>query len=181
MLAAFASRICGSADVYARSGKGPESSVNFVTCHDGFTLNDLVSYRDKHNEANGEENHDGTDANFSENYGMEGDSTDPQIEAVRERQIKNFLLTLMISRGVPMVLGGDEFRRTQGGNNNAYCQDNELSWHDWSRLGTCEGTFRFTRNLIAFRRAHDILSAEHFYTDAEIQWFGPQGGVPHCA
>ena len=119
MLGLFASRICGSADIYTTSGKGPEGSINFVTCHDGFTLNDLVSYRDKHNEANGENNHDGTDANFSDNYGAEGETTDAGIEAVRKRQIKNFLLTLLISRGVPMLLGGDEFRRTQGGNNNA--------------------------------------------------------------
>jgi isoamylase len=134
MLGLFASRICGSADIYTKSGKGPEGSINFVTCHDGFTLNDLVSYRYKHNEANGENNHDGTDANFSENYGSEGETTDAGIESLRKRQIKNFLLTLLISRGVPMLLGGDEFRRTQGGNNNAYCQDNETSWIDWSCL-----------------------------------------------
>ena len=133
MLGLFAQRICGSADIYSKSGKGPESSINFVTCHDGFTLNDLVSYRHKHNEANGENNHDGTNENFSENYGAEGETTDAEIESVRKRQIKNFLLTLLISRGVPMLLGGDEFRRTQGGNNNAYCQDNETSWIDWSR------------------------------------------------
>ena len=128
MLGLFASRICGSADIYAKSGKGPEGGINFVTCHDGFTLNDLVSYRDKHNEANGESNHDGTDANFSENHGAEGETRDAGIETLRKRQIKNFLLTLLISRGVPLLLGGDEFRRTQGGNNNAYCQDNEISW-----------------------------------------------------
>ena len=175
MLGLFASRICGSADIYTRSGKGPEGSINFVTCHDGFTLNDLVSYRYKHNEANGENNHDGTDANFSENYGIEGETTDAGIEAMRKRQIKNFLLTLLISRGVPMLLGGDEFRRTQGGNNNAYCQDNDTSWYDWSRLEQHQEIFRFTRGMIAFRRAHPVLSEEHFYTDAEIQWFGPQG------
>ena len=128
MLALFASRICGSADIYTKSGKGPDGSINFVTCHDGFTLNDLVSYRSKHNEANGENNHDGTDANFSENHGSEGETKDAGIESLRRRQIKNFLLTLLISRGVPMLLGGDEFRRTQRGNNNAYCQDNETSW-----------------------------------------------------
>ena len=179
MLGLFASRICGSADIYARSGKGPEASINFVTCHDGFTLNDLVSFRSKHNEANGENNHDGTDANFSENYGVEGETTDVKIEALRKRQIKNFLLTLFISRGVPMLLGGDEFRRTQGGNNNAYCQDNDTSWHDWSCLEKHGEIFRFTRGMIAFRRAHPILSAEHFYTDAEIHWLGPQGGLPN--
>ncbi|MFN2109718.1 MAG: glycogen debranching enzyme, partial [Anaerolineae bacterium] len=181
MLGLFASRICGSADIYAKSGKGPESSINYVTCHDGFTLNDLVSYRDKHNEANGENNHDGTDANFSENYGAEGETTDPYIESIRKRQIKNFLLTLLISRGVPMLLGGDEFRRTQGGNNNAYCQDNETSWYDWGRLEQHGEIFRFTRGMIAFRRAHPILSEEHFYADGEIQWFGPQGGLPNWA
>jgi glycogen operon protein len=119
MLGLFASCICGSADIYTNSGKGPEGSINFITCHYGFTLNDLVSYRDKHNEANGENNQDGTDANFSQNYGFEGETTDAAIDTLRKRQIKNFLLTLLISRGVPMLLGGDEFRRTQGGNNNA--------------------------------------------------------------
>jgi glycogen operon protein len=181
MLGVFASRICGSADIYAKSGKGPEGSINFITCHDGFTLNDLVSYRYKHNDANGKSNHDGTDANFSENYGAEGETTDAGIEAVRKRQIKNFLLTLLISRGVPMLLGGDEFRRTQHGNNNAYCQDNETSWHDWSCLEQHREIFRFTRGMIAFRRAHPILSREQFYTDAEIRWFGPQGGLPNWA
>ncbi|MEO8338636.1 MAG: glycogen debranching protein GlgX, partial [Nitrospirota bacterium] len=179
MLGLCASRICGSADLYAKSGKNPESSINFVTCHDGFTLNDLVSYRDKHNDANGEDNQDGTNANFSENYGIEGITTDPQIESIRTRQIKNFLLTLFISRGVPMLLGGDEFRRTQGGNNNAYCQDNETSWCDWTQLERHQELYRFTRGMIAFRQAHPMLSTEHFYTDAEIQWFGPHGGLPH--
>lgn len=181
MLGLFASRICGSADIYTKSGKGPESSINFVTCHDGFTLNDLVSYRDKHNEANGENNHDGTNENFSENYGTEGETTDAGIEALRKGQIKNFLLTLLISRGVPMLLSGDEFRRTQGGNNNAYCQDNETSWHDWSCLEQHREIFRFTRGMIDFRRAHPILSKEQFYTDANIHWFGPQGGMPNWA
>ncbi|MGA7648415.1 MAG: glycogen debranching protein GlgX, partial [Terriglobales bacterium] len=179
MLGLFASRICGSADIYTKSGKGPEGSINFVTCHDGFTLNDLVSYRYKHNEANGENNHDGTDVNFSENYGAEGETKDAGIETLRKRQIKNFLLTLLISRGVPMLLGGDEFRRTQHGNNNAYCQDNETSWYDWSQLEKHKEMYRFTRGMIAFRRAHPILSEEHFYTDDEIHWFGRQGGLPN--
>ena len=122
-----AQRICGSADIYRKSGKGPERSINFVICHDGFTLNDLVSYRQKHNEANGENNRDGINENFSENYGVEGAAVDANIESVRKRQIKNILVTLLVSRGVPMLLGGDEFRRTQGGNNNAYCQDNETT------------------------------------------------------
>ena len=179
MLGLFASRICGSADIYTKSGKGPEGSINFVTCHDGFTLNDLVSYRYKHNEANAENNHDGTDANFSENYGAEGETTDAGIETLRKRQIKNFLLTLLISRGVPMLLGGDEFRRTQGGNNNAYCQDNETSWVDWTNLEQHQEIYRFAHGMIAFRRAHSILSQEHFYTDAEIRWFNPHGGQRH--
>ena len=178
MLGAFASRICGSADIYSQSGKGPEGSINFVTCHDGFTLNDLVSYRIKHNNANGEGNHDGTDANFSENYGAEGATTDPGIEALRKRQIRNFLLTLLISRGVPMLLGGDEFRRTQGGNNNAYCQDNETSWFDWTYLEQHQEIYRFARGMIDFRGAHPVLSKEQFYTDAEIRWLSPNGGLP---
>jgi isoamylase len=181
MLGLFASRICGSADIYTKSGKGPEGSVNFITCHDGFTLNDLVSYRRKHNAANGQNNHDGAYENFSENYGAEGETADARIESIRKRQIKNFLLTLLISRGVPMLLGGDEFRRTQGGNNNAYCQDNETSWHDWTCLKQHREIFRFTRGMIALRRAHPILSKGQFYTDAEIHWFSPQGGLPNWA
>ncbi len=178
MLGLFASRICGSADIYAKSGKGPDNSINFVTCHDGFTLNDLVSYRDKHNEANGENNHDGTNDNLSDNGGAEGVTADAGIEASRKGQIKNFLLTLLVSRGVPMLLGGDEFRRTQGGNNNAYCQDNETSWHDWHYLETHREIFRFASGMIAFRRAHPVLSKEQFYADADINWFGAQGGLP---
>ena len=178
MLGPFASRICGSADVYTKSGKGPEGSINFVTCHDGFTLNDLVSYCRKHNEANGEDGRDGADTNFSQNCGAEGGTADAVIETLRKRQIKNFLLTLMISRGVPMLLGGDEFRRTQGGNNNAYCQDNETSWHDWRCLERHREIFRFTRGMITFRRAHPVLSKEQFYTDGGIQWFSPHGGMP---
>lgn len=181
MLGLFASRICGSADIYTRSGKGPEGSINFLTCHDGFTLNDLVSYRNKHNETNGEDSRDGTNNNLSENYGAEGETTDAGIEALRKTQIKNFLLTLLVSRGVPMLLGGDEFRRTQGGNNNAYCQDNETSWHDWSYLEQHKEIFRFTRGMIAFRSVHPVLSREQFYTDDEIRWFGPLGGLPDWA
>ncbi len=178
MLGLFASRICGSADIYANSGKGPEASINFVTCHDGFTLNDLVSYCCKHNEANGENNHDGIDVNFSQNFGPEGETTDAGVETLRKGQIKNFILTLLISRGVPMLLGGDEFRRTQGGNNNAYCQDNETNWYDWNCLERHGEIFRFTCGMIAFRSAHPILSKEQFYTDSEIHWFGPHGGLP---
>jgi isoamylase len=178
MVGLFASRIAGSADLYQRSGKGPQSSINFVTCHDGFTLNDLVSYRRKHNEANGEDNRDGMDENYSDNHGVEGPTDDPEIETVRKRQIKNLLLTLLIARGVPMLLGGDEFRRTQRGNNNAYCQDNEISWYDWSLLDKHQEIYRFARGMIAFRRAHPVLQQESFYTDADIRWFAPQGTPP---
>ena len=178
-LGVFAQRICGSADIYSNSGKGPESSINFITCHDGFTLHDLVSYRQKHNEPNGQNNRDGTGENFSENYGTEGETADGWIESIRKRQIKNFLLTLFISRGVPMLMGGDEFRRTQRGNNNAYCQDNETSWCDWSSLERHQEMYQFTRGMIAFRQAHRMLSIEEFYTDAEIHWFSPHGDLPH--
>jgi isoamylase len=178
MMGPFASRICGSADIYAESGKSPWSSINFVTCHDGFTLNDLVSYQHKHNEANGEANHDGANENFSRNYGVEGPTQDAGIESDRKRQIKNFLLTLLISRGVPMLLGGDEFRRTQGGNNNAYCQDNETSWLDWNDLEQHQDIHRFARGMISFRLAHPVLSRDRFYTDADVHWFAANGGLP---
>jgi isoamylase len=178
MLGSFASRICGSSDLYRSSGKGPASSLNFVTCHDGFTLNDLVSYKQKHNNENGEFSRDGTDANYSDNCGVEGPSEDPAVEGVRIRLIKNFLLTLFISRGVPMLLGGDEFRRTQGGNNNAYCQDNEVSWFDWSLLEKHKEIHRFTRGMIAFRRAHPVLRRETFYANEDIKWFAPNGAAP---
>jgi isoamylase len=178
MLPAFASRICGSEDLYAKSGKGPECSINFVTCHEGFTLNDLVSFQFKHNVANGEDNRDGADENYSANYGVEGSSDDPRVESVRQRQIKNFLLTLFISRGVPMLLGGDEFRRTQLGNNNAYCQDNETSWYDWSRLRRYPDIHRFVRRVAALRRAYPVLARERFYTPAEINWFAPTLTTP---
>ncbi|MGA2352320.1 MAG: glycogen debranching protein GlgX, partial [Terracidiphilus sp.] len=178
MIGSFASRICGSSDLYQSSGKGPASSLNFVTCHDGFTLNDLVSYSQKHNDENGEFSHDGTDANYSDNCGVEGPSQDPGVESVRKRLIKNLLLTLFISRGVPMLLGGDEFRRTQRGNNNAYCQDNEVSWYDWSLLEKHKEIQRFTRGVISFRRAHPVLRKEKFYTDDDIKWFAPNGATP---
>jgi isoamylase len=181
MIGSFASRISGSSDLYQKSGKGPASSLNFVTCHDGFTLNDLVSYKQKHNSENGEFGRDGTDANYSDNCGVEGPSQDPGVEGMRNRLIKNFLLTLFISRGVPMLLGGDEFRRTQRGNNNAYCQDNEVSWFDWSLLEKHKEIHRFTRGMIAFRRSHPVLRKETFYTDAEIKWFAPNGANPNWA
>jgi len=178
MAAALASRLCGSADIYQRSGKEPLNSINFVTCHDGFTLNDLVSYDNKHNEANGEGNRDGTDASFSRNYGVEGDTDDPAINAVRLRQIKNLIATLLLSRGVPMLLGGDEFRRTQRGNNNAYCQDNDLSWYDWRLLDRNRELFRFTKGIVAFRRQHPVLCEERFFTEEEVSWFNPAGTYP---
>jgi glycogen operon protein len=178
MLGAFASRISGSADIFTGS-EGPSRSVNFVTCHDGFTLNDLVSFRNKHNEANGEGNRDGSNQNFSDNYGVEGDTDDTEIEATRVRQIKNFLLTLFVSRGVPMLAGGDEFRRTQHGNNNAYCQDNETSWYDWRYRKRHEEIHRFARGMIAFRRAHPMLSEERVYTDADIRWFNSELQLPN--
>ncbi|MGC1871432.1 MAG: glycogen debranching protein GlgX [Acidobacteriaceae bacterium] len=181
MIGPFASRICGSSDLYERSCKGPASSLNFVTCHDGFTLNDLVSYKQKHNTENGEFNRDGSDANYSYNCGVEGPSQDPGVEGMRKRLIKNLLLTLFISRGIPMLLGGDEFRRTQRGNNNAYCQDNEVSWFDWGLLETHQEIYRFARGMIAFRRAHPVLRREKFYTPEDIKWFAPNGATPDWA
>ena len=181
MLGSFASRICGSSDLYQPSCKSPASSLNFVTCHDGFTLNDLVSYKQKHNDENGELSRDGSDANYSDNCGVEGSTQDPAVETMRNRLIKNFLLTLFVSRGVPMLLGGDEFRRTQRGNNNAWCQDNEVSWFDWSLLERHKDIHRFTRGMIVFRRTHSALRRETFYTDADIRWFAPNGAVPDWA
>ncbi len=171
---AFASRLCGSADIYARAGKQPLHSINFITCHDGFTLNDLVSYGEKHNEANGEANQDGANENFSANYGVEGETDDPEIEAIRLRQIKNLLATLFLSRGVPMLLGGDEFRRTQQGNNNAYCQDS-LSWFDWGLAEANREIVDFTAGLIAFRKEHEVLRLARFYTQSELVWFDAVG------
>lgn len=178
MTGAFASRLCGSADLYQRSGKEPVNSINFITCHDGFTLNDLVSYVRKHNEANGEDGRDGAEENFGANYGFEGATDDPVIEEARRREIKNMLATLLLSRGVPMLLGGDEFRRTQKGNNNAYCQDNEISWHDWRLLERNREIFRFAREVIAFRKRQPVLSADAFYEQNDLQWSGPSGQPP---
>lgn len=177
-LGAFASRICGSSDLYQRSGKGPECSVNFVTCHDGFTLNDLVTYKQKHNAANGENNHDGPSTSYADNCGIEGETSDPGVEALRLRLIKNYLLTLFVSRGIPMLLGGDEFRRTQQGNNNAYCQDNEISWYDWTLIEKHKEIYRFARMMVSFRRAHPILRKESFYSSSDISWVSPAGTVP---
>lgn len=154
------SRIAGSEDLYSR--RGPAASINFITCHDGFTMYDLVSYNAKHNEANGEDNRDGTDCNDSWNCGAEGDTDDPEILALRMRQIRNFQTLLLTSRGVPMLLSGDEFANTQYGNNNTYCQDNEISWLDWSCLDRNEDLFTYVQTLIALRSAHPVLRAPHF-------------------
>jgi glycogen operon protein len=160
----LASRICGSSDVYQWSGRLPRHSVNFVTCHDGFTLRDLVSYNEKHNAANGEGNRDGENNNHSWNCGHEGDTADPAVRALRDRQVRNLMATLMLSQGVPMLLAGDEFLRTQGGNNNAWCQDNETSWVDWSLAEENKGFLRFTRELIRLRRRHPALRRRRFFT-----------------
>jgi glycogen operon protein len=178
----FATRLTGSQDLYASSGRRPVASINFVTCHDGFTLNDLVSYNRKHNEANGEANRDGTDDNRSWNCGAEGSVEDPAIVRLRRRQRRNFLATLFVSQGVPMLTAGDEFGRTQHGNNNAYCQDNEVSWVDWSRERTDPEFLDFTRRLSELRRRHPVFQRRRFFhggkTDEgvrDIVWFTPAG------
>ncbi len=176
-------RITGSSDLYGRGGRRPYASINFVTAHDGFTLEDLVSYNDKHNEANGEENRDGHDHNLSWNHGVEGPTDDVKIRALRERQKRNFLATLMLSQGVPMLLGGDEIGRTQRGNNNAYCQDNELSWIDWRLHRARHELLDFTRFLIALRKRHPVLRRRQFFFGRRIHgsevkdlsWFRPDG------
>jgi glycogen operon protein len=172
-----ASRIAGSADLYGQGGRLPCNSINFITCHDGFTLADLVSYNGKHNEANGENNRDGSDDNLSWNCGAEGDTTDPGVLALRRQQVRNFITLLMLSRGVPMLLAGDEVLHSQRGNNNAYCQDNELSWFDWNRVGSNRDMLRFTREAIAFRRRHPSLIANRFYTGKTV----PGRGMPDIA
>jgi glycogen operon protein len=172
----FASRFCGSADLYGRAGRRPTASVNLITVHDGFTLRDLVSYNDKHNEANGESNHDGTDDNRSWNCGAEGPTDDPEVLALRERQSRAMLATLLLSFGIPMMLGGDEMGRTQQGNNNAYCQDNEITWFDWSQPDT--GLLDFTKRLVALRMTHPVFRRNRFLAGAEaaeLRWFTPAG------
>jgi glycogen operon protein len=181
----LATRIAGSSDLYAEHGRQPCHSINFVTSHDGFTLSDLVSYREKHNEANGEGNRDGDNNNFSDNYGAEGPSRKPDIEAVRARQIRNMLATLLLSQGVPMLLFGDECRRTQRGNNNAWCQDNDVSWLDWSLVESNAGLVRFVRELVRFRLGTPTLRRRTFLTGSttgaeslpDVEWFGA-GGEP---
>src|SRR5699024_1361386 len=183
-LGEFASRLTGSSDLYERTGRTPVASINFVTAHDGFTLADLVAYNDKHNAANGEDNQDGESHNRSWNCGVEGATDDPEILQLRSRQQRNFLTTLFISQGVPMLSHGDELGRTQQGNNNAYAQDNELAWMDWQEPDTA--LHAFTRQLISFRRDHPVLRRRRFFTGAtvgvesdeglpDIAWFDPSG------
>jgi glycogen operon protein len=161
-------RLTGSSDLYQRDGRHPTASINFITAHDGFTLHDLVSYDLKHNEANGEENRDGSNDNHSSNYGVEGDTSDPEILETRERQKRNFLLTLLASQGVPMICGGDEIGRTQHGNNNAYAQDSPLSWYDWNLDERRASLLEFTRRLVELRRQHPNLHRRKFFQDRRI-------------
>ena len=179
-LSEFASRFTGSSDLYAETGRSPYASINFVTAHDGFTLADLVTYNEKHNEANGESNRDGDDNNRSWNCGEEGPTHNPEILALRRRQQRNFLATLFLSQGVPMLLGGDELGRTQSGNNNAYCQDNEVSWLDWDKVDA--DLVDFTRRLIELRRENPVFKRRRWFqggptTDGlkDIAWFKPDG------
>jgi glycogen operon protein len=182
-LSDLAYRLTGSSDLYQHDGRKPYASINFVTAHDGFTLRDLVSYNEKHNLANGEENQDGTNDNSSCNMGAEGPSEDAAIERTRQVQMRNFLATLLLSQGVPMLCGGDEIARTQQGNNNAYCQDNELSWYDWKRTPEQEQLLEFVAGLIELRRKHPNFRRRHFYQDRSIRnsivkdiaWFAADG------
>jgi glycogen operon protein len=172
----FASRLTGSSDLYETSGRRPVASINFVTCHDGLTLADLVSYNAKHNDANGEDNRDGNDDNRSWNCGVEGPAEESAINELRARQRRNFMVTLLVSQGVPMLLAGDETGRTQGGNNNAYCQDNELSWVDWSLATAEHGMLEFTEQLARLRREHPVFRRRRFFSGpADIAWLTPTG------
>jgi glycogen operon protein len=174
----------GSPEIYGHKEREPEQSINFVTCHDGFTLNDLVSYNGKHNEANGEGNRDGTDDNRSWNCGVEGPSEDPAVEQLRNRQVKNFLTVTLLSIGVPMITMGDEVRRTQGGNNNAYCQDNDTSWFDWTLLHQHKDVHRFLKLLAARRLLRDAeherqrLSLNRLIQAANKTWHGVRLNQP---
>jgi glycogen operon protein len=180
-LGEFANRFTGSSDLYQEDGRRPFASVNFVTAHDGFTLSDLVSYNDKHNEANGEDNNDGTTDNRSWNCGVEGPTDDETVNALRAQQRRNLLFTLLTSQGIPMLLGGDEMGRTQGGNNNAYCQDNEISWFDWENVD--HDMAAFTSRLVALRLAHPVLHRRDFFHGraihgqdvADLNWFNISG------
>ncbi|MEW5978679.1 MAG: glycogen debranching protein GlgX [Acidobacteriota bacterium] len=179
----LATRIAGSSDLYSRSGRRPYASIDFVTCHDGFTLHDLVSYNHKHNEANGENNADGENHNLSWNCGVEGPTMDRTILARREKQKRNFMATLLLSQGVPMICGGDEIGRTQNGNNNAYCQDNEISWFNWQLTPTQQDFLEFTRYMIRLFKDHPVLGRRHFFQGRsirgvdvkDISWFEPSG------
>jgi glycogen operon protein len=180
----FASRLTGSSDLYATSGRRPFASINFVTCHDGFTLDDLVSYNNKHNQANGEGNRDGTDDNRSWNCGAEGRTGDQAIAELRARQKRNFLVTLFLSQGVPMLLAGDEMGRTQAGNNNAYCQDSSVSWLDWGLAAAEQDLLQFTETLAGLRRDHAVFRRRRFFRGqvpgdekGDIVWLTPAGGV----
>jgi glycogen operon protein len=185
MIGAVASRLAGSSDLYQWRGQLPVNSINFVTCHDGFTLNDLVSYTEKHNEANGEGNRDGINDNLSWNCGVEGESTDPVVEALRNRQLRNFAAILLLSRGVPMLVAGDEVRRTQRGNNNAYCQDNETSWFDWTLVEKNRGLYRFWKQMIEFRKRHAAVHRGQFFSGtknergvSDVAWHGTKLNCP---
>jgi len=183
LTSALATRLAGSADLYYANGRTPNHSINNIATHDGFTMNDLVSYNHKHNEANGENNRDGHDHNISYNYGKEGPTNNPKIEEIRNRQVKNFWATLMLSQGTPMINGGDEFRRTQKGNNNAYCQHNEISWYNWGFLKKHADIYRFARRVIALRKAHPVFKRTTFFTGKDldgdqfkdIHWYQPRG------
>ena len=184
LLSDFAYRLTGSSDLYQMDGRRPYASINFITAHDGFTLCDLVSYNEKHNEANGDNNSDGANDNDSWNMGAEGPTDDPAINELRERQMRNFLATLILSQGVPMVCGGDEFARSQKGNNNGYCQDNELTWYHWKLSPSRERLLEFTSKLIHLRRDHPNLHRRKFFQDRvirgsvvrDIAWYNTDGG-----
>ena len=183
LLGEFASRLAGSSDLYGRSGRQPYASINFVTAHDGFTLTDLVSYDQKHNDANQEGNRDGTNDNDSWNCGAEGPTDDPAIQQLRDRQKRNFFATLLLSQGVPMICGGDEIGRTQGGNNNAYCQDNDISWFDWNLTKPQLELLEFVKQLISIKKEHPVFHRRRFFQgkqikDSEVKdiaWFGSDG------
>ena len=175
--AAFATALCGSQDLYGW-GRAPTCSINFVTAHDGFSLADLVAYNEKHNEDNGENNRDGFDHNDSWNCGVEGDSHNKKIIYLRERQMRNFHLVLMVSQGVPMILMGDEYAHTRHGNNNTWCQDNGFNWFLWDRLREKTGFYRFFCSLIQFRNAHPELGRDHFLKEQDITWHGLMPGLP---
>ncbi len=176
---ALGSAVCGSEELY--SGRHPSCSVNFITAHDGFSLRDLVTYHDKHNEANGEESRDGCNENESWNCGVEGETDEPHIIALRDRQIRNFLSVLLLSQGVPMLHMGDEYGHTKNGNNNTWCQDNRLSWFQWDTMEASSALVTFTRDLIAFRRAHHTLRFDHFLTEADISWHDLEPNHPDWA